>query len=180
MLMQAQQDVLTATNQTAIGRLIEPMTSHLTNIESQQLLNFLAQVHGNPYELQIPFYVGQSASTAYLSIEPDEHWQEPDEEPSSAYNFLLMLDLDGLGQTRIDGHIGTKTVRVIFYIENPESVEVLDSMLPELAESLQTIGFEKTLLAAKPLKSLPPDKRQKFGSMASGIPTSTNLVNERG
>jgi len=180
MLMQAQRDVLATTNQSVIGRLIEPFASHLTNIESQQLLNFLAQLHGNPYELQIPFYVGQSASTAYLSIEPDEHWRESDEDQSSAYNFLLMLDLEGLGQTRIDGHITSKTVRVIFYLDDTDSVKAVDSMLPELEESLQAIGFEKALLAARPLKSLPSEKLQKFNSMAAGIPESVNLINERG
>lgn len=180
MLMLAQRDVLATTNQSVLGRLIEPVASHLTNIESQQLLNFLAQVHGNPYELQIPFYVGQAPSTAYLSIEPDEHWRESEDEQSPAYNFLLMLDLGGLGETRIDGHITTKTVRVIFYFNDANSVEVVASMLPELEQSLEGIGFEKALLAARPLNSLPQEQRQKFNAMAAGIPESVNLINERG
>lgn len=180
MLMQAQRDVLGARNQSVLGRLIDPVAAHLTNIESQQLLNFLAQLHGTPYELQIPFYFGQSASTAYLSIEPDEHWQGTEEDRATAYNILLTLDLDQLGQTRIDGHIGANTIRVIFYVENANSVGVLNSLLPELAESLQSMGFEKVLLTARPLNLLSAEKRQEFEALAAGLPKSVNLINERG
>jgi hypothetical protein len=180
MLMQAHRDVLAARSQSVLERLVDPVAGHLTNIESQQLLNFLAQLHGTPYELQIPLYFGQAPATAYLSIEPDEHWAEGEEDRASAYNILLTLDLDQLGRTRIDGHIGPKTIRVIFYVERADAVGLLNSLLPELAESLHAIGFEKALLTARPLHLLPAEKRQQFEALAAGIPKSVNLINERG
>src|SRR5262249_9377881 len=37
----------------------------------QQAFNLPAQVHEDPYRLQIPFWTGHSLATAFLAVEPD-------------------------------------------------------------------------------------------------------------
>jgi len=56
--------------------IITSLTHHLENIESQQAVNLLAQVKGEPYQLQIPFFTSQGMTTAFLSIESEGQGNE--------------------------------------------------------------------------------------------------------
>src|SRR5262249_16648222 len=44
----------------AYANLMDHLTSHLGHLETQQAINLLAQLHGTPYQLQIPLYTGQA------------------------------------------------------------------------------------------------------------------------
>lgn len=157
------------------------LMQHLSHIETQQALNVLAQLQGGPYQLQIPFLSAQGLSTAMLSIEADEGRQEEagkrgKTHRGQGYNVLFLLDLEGFGQTRIDAHLSTKTLRVIFYVDQPQALALLQAELPGFRETLQSLGYEEVLLAAKPLAQLPAEKRPKFEALAVGVPATVSLL----
>lgn len=157
------------------------IVNHLDHIETQQAVNLLAQAHGEPYQLQIPFFTGQGLSTALLSIEPkggrkQETGKGRSGEKGTGYNVLFLLDLEGFGQTRIDAHLTAKTLWVAFYVDQSSAVTLLQSELPAFRETLQSLGYEDVLLVAKPLGQLAPEKRQKFETLAVGASPSVHLI----
>lgn len=157
------------------------LAHHLDHIESQQAVNLLAQAKGEPYQLQIPFFTGQGMTTAFLSIEPEGQGKggagkRGNGEKGKGYNILFMLDLDGVGQTRIDARIGEKSLWVAFYVDQNSSVALLQRELPAFRATIQSLGYEEVLLVAKPLGQIPPEKREKFDSLTVGAPASVHLL----
>lgn len=157
------------------------LAHHLENIESQQAVNVLAQVKGEPYQLQIPFFTGQGMTTAFLSVEPDKQGdgetnKQGNGEKRQKYNILFMLDLDGFGQTRIDARIGDKSLWVAFYVDQNSSISLLQRELPAFRETIRSLGYEEVLLVAKPLGQIPPEKREKFEALSAGAPISLRLL----
>ena len=71
-------------------------------------------------------------------------------EPS--YNILFLLDLEDLGRIRIDAHVSKNDLRVIFYMDQPSTVELVTRELPNFSETLRTLGYREVLLAARPLR----------------------------
>ena len=72
--------------------------------------------------MQLPFYAGQDLTTAFLSVEPDGSPGGMQGGRRSGYNVLFLLDPDRFGPTRIDAHFGASSVRVVFYLENPDAL----------------------------------------------------------
>lgn len=137
-------------------------------------MNLLAQVQGEPYQLQIPLFTGQGTTAAFLSIESDGNGTgakgEGQEGRGKGYNILFLLDLEGFGQTRIDAHIGEKSLWVAFYVDLDSSVSLLKKELPGVRETLQAFGYDEVLLVAKPLGQLSAEKRKKFDALTIGAP----------
>lgn len=170
----------TLRNEPALAQgLSHPVANHLSHIETQQAINLLAQFHAEPYLLQIPFYNGPALSTAYVSIEADRHGRQAKGSQQQGYDVLFQLDLEQLGQTRIDAHLTRQTVRAVFYSDRGEALARMRAELPSFRQSLLALGYEEVLLAAKPLGQLAPDKQQKFRALAAGFPTAVSRVDVR-
>jgi hypothetical protein len=157
------------------------LAHHLDHIESQQAVNLLAQVKGEPYQLQLPLFTGQGMTTAFLSIEPEgqgnrKTGKREKGEKGKRYNILFMLNLDGFGQTRIDARIGEKSLWIAFYVDQNSSVALLQRDLSAFREALQSLGYEEVLLVAKPLGQMLPEKREKFAALTVGAPASVHLL----
>ena len=157
---------------------------HLEHIVNQQAVNLLAHAQGEPYQLQIPLFTDQGITTAFIAIEANEkgHGEEKEsgsEESRTGYHILFLLDLEGLGQTRIEAQIGAKSLWGVFYVDRPSSVTLLQTELPAFREILQTLGYDEVLLLAKPLGHLSAEKRKKFDALEGGIPTSVHLLDVR-
>jgi hypothetical protein len=84
--------------------------------------------------------------------------------------------LEDLGRIRIDAHIGKKDLRVIFYTDQPSTVELVTQELPSFQETLGALGYREVLLAARPLREIPRDKAEKFDALAIGAPSKINLL----
>jgi hypothetical protein len=69
-----------------------------------------------------------------------------------------------------------KELRVIFYVDRESSIALLRQELPSFSETLSAMGYREVLLAAKLLKEIPDEKRQKFDAIAVGAPTSIHLL----
>ena len=92
------------------------------------------------------------------------------------YNILFALDLEHFGQTRIDARIGSQSLWAAFYVDQPESVALLQRELPDFRLTLQSLGYEDVLLTAKPLRQLAPEKQEKFEALTIGVPASIHLL----
>jgi hypothetical protein len=177
LLLQALKGVAASPLRPAAQSLTAAISHHLDHIETQQAANLLAQIHGEPYQLEIPFFTGQGFSTASLAIAPDGKSDKGGEAGRGrGYHVLFLLDLDGFGRTRIDAHLTSKTLRVNFYLEHGEAVTLLRSELPSFRETLNASGYEEVSLAAQPLEQLSPEKRRKFDSLTVGVPATVSLL----
>ena len=67
-------------------------------------------------------------------------------------------------------------MRVIFYVDRDSSVALAKEGLAEFREILLGLGYQEVLLAARPLKEIPEEKRQKFDALAVGAPASIHLL----
>jgi hypothetical protein len=159
--------------------LTEALSRHLGSIETQQALNLLAHLRGDALQLQLPFYAGQDLTTAYLSVERDGTPGGGKGGGRAGYGVLFLLDLDQLGRTRIDAHFSGSSLRAVFYLDNPDSLQQVRSELPAFARTLGGLGYDEVLLAARPLGEMPADRRQKVEAMALGVPAGVHLVDVR-
>jgi hypothetical protein len=153
------------------------ISGQLSNLETQQAVNLLAQLDGGMFQFQIPFFTGAGFSTAALSVERDgKGGTESRDSATGGYNLLFLLDLENFGRTRIDAHLTEKRLRVIFYVDREGSIALLRQELPSFRETLLAMGYCEVLLAVTPLKDIPTEKRQKFDAIAVGAPTSIHLL----
>lgn len=166
-------------NTAPAERLTPAITAQLNNLETQQAANLLAQVTDGALHLQVPFFNGSSFSTAALAIEPDGKGNSGiGQNRGSGYGLLFLLDLENFGRTRIDAHVDAEkqSLRVMFYVDRDSSVASIKAELPQFRQLLQGLGYQEVLLAARPLKDIPPDKREKFDALAVGAPASVHLL----
>lgn len=160
-------------------RLGPAISAELNNLETQQAANLLAQVTDGAVHLQIPFFNGANFSTAALAIERDGKGNPgTNQGRGSGYGLLFLLDLENFGRTRIDAHVDAdqKNLRVMFYVDRDNSVASIKEELPQFRELLQGLGYREVLLAVRPLKDIPENKRQKFDALAVGAPASIHLL----
>jgi hypothetical protein len=120
-------------------------------------------------------------TTAFLSIESEgqgdkETGKTGIGKKGKGYNILFMLDLVGFGQTRIEARIGEKSLWVAFYVDQIDSVALLQRELAGFRETLCSLGYEEVLLTAKSLERLAPEKSEKFEALAVGAPASVHLL----
>jgi hypothetical protein len=158
--------------------LAQAVASTLSHVEAQQALNLLARLQGEPIQLQIPFFNGQQMATAFLAIQPDGSGSTEQEGRASSrgHDVLFLLDLEQFGRTRIDAHFSDHAARVIFYLEQGQSLNEVQGALPDLQQSLKGLGYPEVLLEARSLGQMPAKKQQDFAALRSGVPASTRLV----
>ena len=162
---------------------LSALTTHLSQIERQQATNLLAQVRGEPIQLQLPILYENVLTAAYVSIGHDresarENGEKEGRGERSRYHLLFLLDLDGLGQTRIDAQLTEQSLTATFYVEETGADAFLRVEFPIFEEILQALGYTQVQLSAKPYALLSPGKRQSFEALtaASGVPYSMSLL----
>jgi hypothetical protein len=153
------------------------LSAQLDSLETQQAVNLLAQLDGGAFQLQIPFFTGSGFSTAALSVEQDGHGRagKPAKVPGG-YSLLFLLDLENFGRTRIDARVDGKELRADFYVDNDGSLRLIRQELPGFRESLMALGYRDVRLAAKPLRDMAQERREKFAALAAGTPSSIHLL----
>jgi hypothetical protein len=161
----------------ASADLQKAISAQLTNLEGQQAVNLLAQQGSGPLQLQVPFFNGLGFSTVVLSIDPEGKPSSGEREKHQPeYNILFLLDLENWGRIRIDAHVRQNDLRVIFYGDQPSTVEMLTQELPNFSETLRMMGYREVFLAARPLKEIPREKAEKFDALAIGAPSQISLL----
>jgi len=165
----------------ALERADTPELNHaihaqLNNIEVQQAVNLLHQLNDGAFQFQIPFSNGTGFSTATLCVERDGKHSDPRHTSSDGYRLLFLLDLENFGRTRIDAYASEQSLRVTFYVDRDTSLALLHKEIPAFQELLSSLGFRQVWLAARHIKTIPDEKRQKFDALAVGAPPSIHLI----
>lgn len=150
---------------------------HLHQIENQQLTNLLARCHCEPFQLHIPLFLPQGATTAFLAIEPDgQHPPGSENRPPPGHSMLFLLKLEPLGEIRIDAHAQDQRLRVVFFGEKPEVLQAIEGELPAFRNKLLSLGFREVLLGVKHLLQVTPDRELKFAALAAGWPAAVQFL----
>jgi hypothetical protein len=177
LLLAALRELETASERSPGAGLAQAVRQHLDQIESQQALQLLARLHDAPLSLQIPVWLGQAFATVMLTVDRDgQGTHEGQGGAQGSYHVLFLLDLDGLGATRIAAQATAQALRVVFYVEQQAALPALCEALPELESALHSLGFPAVHVEARPLSSLAPDERQAFERRAVAVPGRVNLV----
>ncbi|MFQ5740288.1 MAG: hypothetical protein ACE5JX_14875 [Acidobacteriota bacterium] len=153
------------------------LSDQVRQIETRQASNFLAQLNQQPYRLDIPFFGGRELNTVSLAIQPEEREKSEEGQRSRmGYRILFILQLDGLGKTRIDAYLSSGVLQAVFYLEKAAAVPVMRQELASLEEALRASGFSDILLNAKPMNTLSTEQREEFKSALPAIPKGVSLL----
>jgi len=156
------------------------IASQLDHIEIQQAVNLLAQLEGQPLQIRIPFFTGAGFTDAALSVQRDGKGRGQDSGKSSqGYVIMFLLDLENFGRTRIEAHLKGRDLRVLFYVDQDDSVVLLRRELPGFALTLKALGYREVLLAASTASRMPQEQQHGFETLALGLPANIPLLNVR-
>jgi hypothetical protein len=141
---------------TDLRQSVEQVLGHL---EVQQATNLLKSISDGGVRLLIPFSLGGHLTTAQVEIrrgrDAGKH-RSSRAAPHPSTTLLFLLDLEGLGKTRIDAHVGIDSLQASFFVEEEDSVTTLRSGLPDLAHTLARGGYPSVRLEAFPLEGTDP------------------------
>lgn len=144
--------------------LLESAESHLKRIETQQVTHLLASEAGEGYWLEIPLGMGRDWLAAQLLISPESKEARGSDPESRGYTVLFMLDMPGLGKTRIEVYVSSQAVRASFFVEETGALEALRHELGSLSAELGTHPERAVQLEAQPLARLNPETFRKLES----------------
>ena len=152
---------------------VAPLAQHVTHIERQQVLNVIAQIQDAPLQFQLPLLSDDVLTSALFSLEKDDGDGNGTAETGASqagYRILFLLDLDGLGQTKIDAHLTEQAVHATFYVEQQKAEAFLRPHLAALQEALYDLGYESVSLASQPLSQLSGHQQRKFKAITREMP----------
>ena len=162
---------------------LSPLTTHLSQIERQQATNLLAQVRGEPIQLQLLILDGNVLTAVYVSIGHDrESTRDCGEKEvggeQSRHHPLFLLALEGLGQTRIDDQLTEQSVKLTLNVEETGAEAFLRAEFPSFEKILQALCCTQVQLSAKPYALFSPGKSQSFEALtvAGGVPHNVSLL----
>lgn len=156
------------------------IASQLDHLEIQQAVNLLAQLEGQPLQIRIPFFTGAGFTDVALSVQRDGNGRGKDSGKSSrGYVIMFLLDLENFGRTRIEAHLKGQDLRVLFYVDQDDSVALLRRELPGFALTLEAMGYREVLLAASTASRMPQEQQHGFETLALGLPSNAHLLNVR-
>ncbi len=163
-----------------IIRVLTELAQHSTaRIETNQALNVLAQMHGDPIRFELPMLVGQQLVSVYMSVQ--QQYQSSSEEAEQgggseqSYSVLFALDLTGLGKMKVDASISDTSVHARIYADQAGVGQFIREHIQRLETRLQDLGYQEVFLLAA---QTPPDaeKQRSFDQLTSMAPSSLNLL----
>jgi hypothetical protein len=162
----------------AAGEPRNAIAAQLTQLESQQAANLLAQLEGRAFQLQVPLFSGSAFSDVAISVQRDGRGTAHEgSDNRRGYQVLFLLELETLGRMKIDAHLQAQDLRVIFYVDHEENVARVRRELPGFQETLQALGYREVLLTARLFREMPQEQQLKFEALAFGIPPNVHLLN---
>jgi hypothetical protein len=154
------------------------IAGQLDHLEIQQAVNLLAQLEGQPLQIRIPFFTGAGFADVALSVQRDGKGRGEESGKSSlGYTIMFLLDLDNFGRTRIETHLKGQDLRVLFYVDQDDSVALLRRELPGFAVTLKAMGYREVLLAARTTQMMRAEQQRGFEALALGLPPNLHLLN---
>lgn len=180
LLLRAQSDILQPTDLIeSRSRLAESIDRHLNLIENLQSANLATQSQSAPLQFEIPLLSAGQLSTVELFIQPDgEDSDSVEERPEKGFNILFLLELQGLGRTRVDAHLSGKSLSALISVERSSVLEMLQSLLPRLEEGLEQAGFPSARLGVRLLEEgqLEAEAASSLGPPQPAASVNPNLI----
>jgi len=168
-------------NHAGMIRLLTELSQHSSaRIESNQALNVLAQMHGDPIRFELPMLIGQQLVNVHMSLQQQYQHASDDsvqgDTPEQAYSILLALELSGLGKLRVDASISDASVHARIYSEQADAGQFIRDHMQRLEMRLQDLGYKEVFLLAS--QSAPDAEKQRhFDQLTQLAPVSSlNLL----
>ncbi len=148
---------LQARSDESLIRLGQAVHKHLAHIEARQAVNLLTPNAGPQlFQFELPFLAGGQLTSVEVSIERDSSdsanaGQEDDGE-GQAYRILFLLELESLGQTRVEAQVVGKRLQALVYVSERSALPVLQEELAQLQERLAQAGYESAQVELRALQ----------------------------
>jgi len=137
------------------AQLQDAADQYLRWLEVQQAANVLNSLSGDPFRLAIPLTVGAETVMAQLSFQEDSREDSGGNgEERKGTSILFLLELNGLGKTRIDAFLSSSRLTATIFVENQEALTEMRSRLGSLYEELEADGFNFLKLEVRALKEV--------------------------
>jgi len=168
-------------NQAGLIKMLTELSQHsAARIETNQALNVLAQVQGDPIRFELPMLVGQQLVNVHMSVQQQggqssEHTDDGYSGAEQSYHVLFALELSGLGNMRVDASISDSAVQARIYSDQDDAGQFVRSHMQRLETRLQEIGYKEVYVLASP--SAPDaEKQRRFDQLTHMAPASLNLL----
>jgi hypothetical protein len=167
-------------NHAGIIKILAELSQHSTaRIETNQALNVLAQLQGDPIRFELPMLVGQQLVNVQMSVQ--QQGQQPSDQTGQgsgsdqSYHVLFALELSGLGNMRVDASISDTSVQARIYSDQAGAGQFIRSHIQRLETRLQDMGYKEVYVLAAP--SAPDaEKQRRFDQLIHMAPASLNLL----
>ncbi|MDQ6996338.1 MAG: flagellar hook-length control protein FliK, partial [Mariprofundus sp.] len=167
-------------NHAGMIKILAELSQHSSaRIESNQALNVLAQMHGDPVRFELPMLVGQQMVNVQMAVQQQDQQTSDDSSKNAAadqsYSVLFALELSGLGNMRVDASISDTSVHARIYSEQSDARQFIREHIQRLETRLQNLGYKDVFLLAS---QSPPDaqKQRDFDQLTHMAPASVNLL----
>jgi len=179
-MLQLSQAQTSNINHAGLIKILTELSQHSTaRIETNQALNMLAQIQGDPIRFELPMLVGQQLVNVQMSVQ--QQGQQPSDQTGEgsgsdqSYHVLFALELSGLGKMRVDASISDAAVQARIYSDQADAGQFIRSHIQRLETRLQDMGYKEVYLLAAP--SAPDaEKQRQFDQLTHMAPASLNLL----
>lgn len=131
------------------GELLHLAGRTVKHLETQQVSNFLSQIHSQTLKLFVPLALQGDIQLAPLLIQFQREGSAGKQAPEEGmFRALFLLDLEALGKTRVDVQLRGGRIQAQFYLEEPGAAAFLRTRLEELGRDLEEQGFPAVSLTA--------------------------------
>ncbi|HSR69198.1 MAG TPA: hypothetical protein VLU25_14780 [Acidobacteriota bacterium] len=165
-----------ASAEESLSRLAAGVARHLANIESSQAANLLSLSQSQGVQIELPLLLGSELTNLQLSLRSDRDAPQDGASGSGrGYHIVFLLQLQWLGQTRVDAYSAGQALRARLLIEREEPLQVLRRRLPQLGERLKQAGFEQVHLEADVLSEIPDSSPNSLDNLSQEEPAGPSL-----
>jgi len=122
------------------GYFLKTVSELINNIELNQLTNYLTKQEENYLYLQIPLAFQDGIDNAELYLYYDRR-RVPTDAEKEDFNLVFLLNMEGLGNIRIDTNVKKRDIYCRIAVESHEVARFINEYLPRLRDNLSTLGY---------------------------------------
>lgn len=125
-----------------VVNLLRTVNSSIKSIELHQLVNYLTTRNDQQLVFQIPFVLPEGIKTAELYIRNGHQGGKKGERKQDEFYIVLLLNMRGLGDLRIDTHLFKKRISCKIQVADRETANFVKRNLSELSQRLESLDYK--------------------------------------
>jgi len=125
-----------------VVNLLRTVNSSIKSIELHQLVNYLTARNDQQLVFQIPFVLPEGIKTAELYIRNGYQRGKKGGRKQDEFHIVLLLNMRGLGNLRIDTHLFKKRISCKIHVGNRETANFVKRNLSELSQRLESLDYK--------------------------------------